>query len=88
MGVEEPTSTADFEDALGSATEGICAFIKDPIGKLKFPDVADEVFDRRIGDSDHGRHIAEPPVVLGYAVAHRTADTHVRVMAGLIYPVD
>ena len=71
-----------------SARSFVFVRFEEAIGKLRIADVADDllhVIRRYAGD---GRHVAEKPVVLLYALVDRVANAEIRVMARVVGLVD
>ena len=71
-----------------STRKRICARFEDAVGELEFPDIADELFNLLICYAGDGRHIPEPPVVLGHAIADSIANAEVGVVARFVNPVN
>ena len=72
----------------GLARSFVFVRFEEAISSLRFPDVADDLFSvirRYTGD---GRHIAEKPVVLLYALVDCVANAEIRVMAWMVGLVD
>ena len=71
-----------------STLKRICALFEDAVGELEFPDIADELFNLLICYAGDGRHIPEPPVVLGHTIADSIANAEVGVVARFVNPVN